>query len=82
MHLYCPAMLAIFPLQDLLAVDEAGCGVLYHENPWDEQINEPENRLHYWRYRMLSTIEVLLEHTKLLTCLKDKISKSGRAYCH
>ena len=47
-HLQSPAMWAIFPLQDLLAMDEA----LRHSDPDAERINVPAVIPYYWRYRM------------------------------
>jgi 4-alpha-glucanotransferase len=47
-HLLSPAMWAIFPLQDLLAIDEA----IRHPQPEAERINVPAIMPFYWRYRM------------------------------
>lgn len=47
-HLQSPAMWAIFPLQDLLAMDET----LRHPDPEVERINIPAIIPFYWRYRM------------------------------
>ncbi|RYD30725.1 MAG: 4-alpha-glucanotransferase, partial [Verrucomicrobiaceae bacterium] len=47
-HLHSPAMWAIFPLQDLLAMDET----LRHPDPEMERINVPAIMPFYWRYRM------------------------------
>ncbi|MEO5916025.1 MAG: 4-alpha-glucanotransferase [Luteolibacter sp.] len=47
-HLQSPAMWAIFPLQDLLAMDEA----IRHPDPEEERINVPAIIPFYWRYRM------------------------------
>ncbi|MES2658535.1 MAG: 4-alpha-glucanotransferase [Verrucomicrobiota bacterium] len=47
-HLQSPAMWAIFPLQDLLAMDET----IRHPNPEEERINVPAIIPFYWRYRM------------------------------
>ena len=47
-HLQSPAMWAIFPLQDLLAIDEA----IRHPHPESERINVPAIMPYYWRYRM------------------------------
>ncbi|MEO7048818.1 MAG: 4-alpha-glucanotransferase, partial [Ferruginibacter sp.] len=45
-HLYSPAMLAIFQLQDLLGMDDS----IRRENPNDERINVPSDPNHYWHY--------------------------------
>ena len=47
-HLESPAMWAVFPLQDLLAMDEN----LSHPDPDAERINVPAIMPYYWRYRM------------------------------
>ena len=47
-HLQSPAMWAIFPLQDLLAMDET----IRHPDPEAERINIPAIMPYYWRYRM------------------------------
>jgi 4-alpha-glucanotransferase len=47
-HLQSPAMWAIFPLQDLLAIDEG----MRHPQPEAERINVPAIMPYYWRYRM------------------------------
>lgn len=47
-HLHSPAMWAIFPLQDLLAIDEG----LRHPDPDAERINVPAIMPYNWRYRM------------------------------
>ena len=59
-HLESDSMLAIFPLQDWLSIDEE----LRHNNPATERINVPANSDNYWRYRMHITIEELLSSTK------------------
>ncbi len=54
-HLQSPAMWAIFPLQDLLAMDET----LRHPNPEAERINVPAVIPFYWRYRMHLSLDQL-----------------------
>lgn len=54
-HLHSPAMWAVFPLQDLLAMDET----LRHPDPDAERINVPAIIPFYWRYRMHLDIEQL-----------------------
>lgn len=75
MHMFCPAALAVFPLQDLLAI--VG-GDLVHENPHAELINNPANRKHYWQYRMRPTVEYLLQQTALITRIRGKVEASHR----
>ena len=54
-HLQSPAMWAIFPMQDLLAMDEE----LRHADPEAERINVPAVIPFYWRYRMHLCLERL-----------------------
>jgi 4-alpha-glucanotransferase len=54
-HLQSPAMWAVFPLQDLLAMDET----LRHPDPEAERINVPAIMPYYWRYRMHLDLERL-----------------------
>ncbi|KAH7832501.1 4-alpha-glucanotransferase [Monocercomonoides exilis] len=80
MHMYSPAMLTILPYQDLVAIlpdDE-----VYHQNPWDEVINNPDNRKHYWQYRMPCFIERLMEKTALTDRIRGKVEDSGRLRVH
>ena len=51
---------------------------LRRENPADEQINDPSNPEHYWRYRMHMTLENLLAESDFNQRLKEKIEKAGR----
>lgn len=54
-HMTSPAMLAVLPLQDWLAIDPE----LRRPDPAEEQINVPADPDHYWRYRMHLTLETL-----------------------
>ena len=74
LQLASPSMLCIIPLQDWLSTD----GSLRRQNPQEEQINEPSNPRHYWRYRMHITIENLLSKTDFNSDLKSRITSSGR----
>ncbi|MCM1377717.1 MAG: 4-alpha-glucanotransferase [Clostridium sp.] len=74
MHLESPSMLCILPIQDWLSQD----GVLRREKPQEEQINEPANPCHYWRYRMHLTIEDLLNAEDFNSRLREEIVTSGR----
>ncbi len=73
-HLYSPSMWAIFPIQDILGMDET----LRHPNPHAERINNPGNPNHYWRYRMHLNLEDLADETEFNTMLKKLIRDSGR----
>ena len=73
-HLHAPAMWAIFPIQDLVAMDEK----LRLENPFLEQINEPSNPKNYWRFRFHRNMEDLLEAEGFNKMLDDLVTLSGR----
>lgn len=73
-HLFSPAMWAIFPLQDLLAVD----GDLRRADPHAERINVPANPQHYWRYRLHLRLEDLLEADGFNSRLAELVHLSGR----
>lgn len=74
-HLRSPAMLAVFPLQDLMALSPALAG----RPAAEETINDPTNAEHYWRYRMHVTVEQLAGDAKLLGQLRAMLVASGRA---
>jgi len=74
MHFYSPAMWAIFPIQDLLAMD----GRLRWDNTDGERINVPAIAQHYWRYRMHIKLEDLINEKRLNNELRSMISASGR----
>ena len=74
LHLDSPSMLCILPLQDWLSTD----GVLRRQMPAEEQINEPANPEHYWRYRMHLTMEQLLDASDFNLKLRDAIHDSAR----
>ncbi|MEM6765375.1 MAG: 4-alpha-glucanotransferase [Bacteroidota bacterium] len=73
-HLYSPSMWAVFPIQDLLAID----GQIRREMPQEEQINVPANPNHYWQYRMHMNLEELITETSFSQKLAGLIQKSGR----
>ncbi|MBF9239244.1 4-alpha-glucanotransferase [Hymenobacter sp. BT683] len=74
-HLHSPAMWAIFPLQDLLAMDTG----LRRANPHDEQINVPSNPTHFWKYRLHLPLEELVEAVGFNEPLRALVEASGRA---
>jgi 4-alpha-glucanotransferase len=73
-HLYSPSMWTVFPIQDLLGMDNK----LRLPNPHAERINNPGNPTHYWRYRMHLNLEDLLNETAFNGYLKELILQSGR----
>lgn len=74
-HLESPSVLAIFPLQDLMALSP----VLASRPAKEETINDPTNSEHYWRYRVHVTVEELLKDQGLRKTLKSLLLGSGRA---
>jgi 4-alpha-glucanotransferase len=74
-HLHSPSMLAIFPIQDLLGIDST----LRLEDPIAEQINEPSNPKHYWRYRLHLNIEDIIVNENFCNRIKSMVEESGRA---
>ncbi len=74
LNLDSPSMFCIIPLADWLSAD----GELRRQNPHDEQINEPSNSQHYWRYRMHISAERLLSSEDFNQRLYDAIKVSGR----
>jgi 4-alpha-glucanotransferase len=73
-HLYSPAMLAIFPIQDLIALD----GELRWDETHNERINVPSDEKNKWRYRMILSLEELLNAEEFNSLLKSMIHMSGR----
>ncbi|MEQ8473264.1 MAG: 4-alpha-glucanotransferase [Marinoscillum sp.] len=74
-HLHSPSMLAIFPIQDLIAMD----GKLRRDLPEEERINVPANPQHYWKYRFHLTVENLLEQEGFNGFLRQMIDQGGRS---
>lgn len=73
-HLYSPALLSIFQLQDLLGISEK----LRRKNPDEERINIPANPNHYWRYRMHLQLEDLVKEKEFNQQIRELVEKSGR----
>ncbi|WP_201986647.1 4-alpha-glucanotransferase [Hymenobacter rubidus] len=73
-HLHSPAMWAIFPLQDLLAIDSH----LRRANPHEEQINVPSNPEHFWKYRLHLPLEELVDAVGFNLPLRELVAASGR----
>ncbi len=73
-HLQSPAMWAIIPLQDLLAMDEA----IRHPNPETERINVPAIMPYYWRYRMHLGLDQLAAADGFNRKLAGLIQAAGR----
>ncbi|HNW52161.1 MAG TPA: 4-alpha-glucanotransferase [Prolixibacteraceae bacterium] len=73
-HLHSPAMLAIFPIQDLLAMD----GNLRWDETSKERINIPSDEKNKWCYRMILSLEKLLEADEFNNLIQSMIHMSGR----
>jgi len=74
-HLHSPSMLAIFPIQDLIAMD----GALRSDTPEKERINVPANPQHYWKYRFHMNMEDLLQEEGFNSFLRQLIDQGGRS---
>lgn len=73
-HLASPSMWSIFPIQDLIGMDAS----LRNIDANAEQINEPSNSKHYWRFRFHLTMEDLLKYSDLNNKIKTLVKKHGR----
>jgi 4-alpha-glucanotransferase len=74
-HLESASMWAVFPLQDILGLDK---GLCRPGDPREEQINDPANPHHYWKFRMHLTLEKLIEQKDFNERLKEMVARSGR----
>jgi 4-alpha-glucanotransferase len=74
-HLESPAMWAVFPVQDLLSMDEK----LRNHDMHAERINVPSNPKNYWKYRLHITLEDLIAADGFTDKLRVMIGASGRA---
>ena len=74
LQLKSPSMFCIIPLADWLSAD----AYIRRDNPAEEQINEPANPRHYWRYRMHLTVETLLNQKVFNNELREMIISSSR----
>lgn len=73
-HLRCPAMWAIFPLQDLLGMDAD----LRRKNAAAEQINDPSNPLHVWCFRLHIDVDTILGNKAFIQKLSNLNKAHGR----
>lgn len=73
-HLSSPAMLAIFPIQDLIGMD----GHLRNPYAGSEQINNPANPDHYWKFRFHMPVEQLLTQDGFNEMLRAMLKVHGR----
>ncbi len=73
-HLHSPAMWTIFPLQDLISMD----GNLRWDQTDKERINVPSDPENKWQYRMILTLEELLEADDFNELIKGMLHIAGR----
>ena len=67
-------MLAIFPLQDWISIDEK----VRNRYVDSERINDPSNPNHYWRYRMHIPLEELLQANKMNRTIATMLEECSR----
>ena len=73
-HLDSAPMLAIFPLQDWVALDP----VLRREDFRNERINQPADPDHHWRYRFHRNLEDLLTSPRFISSIRALLEDSRR----
>ncbi|PSC73748.1 4-alpha-glucanotransferase DPE2 [Micractinium conductrix] len=73
-HMDSPSLLAIFPLQDLLPLSPC----LPYLAPDEEQINDPTNPRHYWRYRLHVATEDVQADDELHCLIADMLQAAQR----
>ena len=74
-HLFSSAMWAIFPIQDLVAIDKK----LRRKDPEVERINDPSNPDNLWRYRFHMNLEDLVKENEFNKTLLKMIQNADRA---
>lgn len=77
-HLQCPAMWTVFPLQDLLAMDES----IRRKVAAEETINDPSNSMHIWNFRLHIPIEDVLAKKDLVEKLEALNLDAGRGVAY
>jgi len=73
-HMHAPAMWVILPIQDLIAID----GGLRWDQTDKERINVPSDPENKWRYRMILSLDELLEAESFNRDLHNLVHLSGR----
>jgi 4-alpha-glucanotransferase len=69
-----PSMLAIFPLQDWIALDSS----LRRPERNEERINQPADPHHHWRFRLHINLDRLAEASSLNAAICGLLKDSGR----
>ena len=73
-HARSPSMLAMFPLQDILALSPTAAA----RPAGEEAVNDPTVRRHYWRYRSHIPIEALHADVELTASVRGMLADAGR----
>ena len=73
-HLHSKAMLAIFPIQDLIAID----GDLRWNETDRERINVPSDEKNKWKYRMILSLEDLINASDFNKQILEMVERSER----
>lgn len=73
-HFYSNAMLAIFPIQDYLGIDET----LRYPEVEEERINIPAIIPHHWNYRLHINLEDLIKKDRLNKKIRQLVKDSRR----
>lgn len=73
-HLHSSAMWTIFPIQDLVSIDDK----LMRENPEDERINDPSNPDNLWQYRFHLNLGDLVKEKEFNKKLRSMVQNAGR----
>ncbi len=73
-HMHAPAMWVVLPIQDLIAMD----GSLRWDQTDKERINVPSDPENKWRYRMILSLDELLNADSFNQDLRSMVHLSGR----
>lgn len=74
-HMYSSAMWAIFPIQDLLGIDEK----LMYKNAEEERINDPSDPHNLWRYRIHVHVDDLVYEKEFNLRIRKMVEDAGRS---
>jgi 4-alpha-glucanotransferase len=74
-HLFSSAMWAIFPIQDLVAIDHR----LKRKDPQAERINDPSDPDNLWQYRFHMNLEDLIKENEFNKNLLKMVQNADRA---
>lgn len=73
-HFDSDSILAIFPIQDLLGMNDQ----LKRKDTTEEQINNPSNPNQHWQYRLHINLEDLINENEFIEEIKDLVILSKR----